>query len=126
MARRILGSEKKSRVAQARAQTHNPLKMWRQQRIFSRGNRHGQSAAIHAVASQVIHPEARTTYVFPEFAAQYKSPEDFVEFARLINRLGGHAISIADVESLKIPLGQYGHSHYPSVRQTLEGYSFNR
>lgn len=100
--------------------------MWRQQRIFSRGNGHGQSAAVHAVAGQLAHPGARTTYVFPEFAAQYKSPEDFVEFVRLISRLGGTAINVWDVKSLQIPLGQYGHSHYPSVRQTLEGYAFNR
>ena len=126
MARRVMGSITKRKIDQARASTHNPIKLWRQQKIFRRGNGVGQSAAVQSVAAQMQHPNIKQTFVFPEFAAQYKSPEDFYEFMRIIGTLGGAAVEMTDIESLQIPLGQYGHSHYPTVRQTLEGYAFNR
>lgn len=126
MARRVMGSVTKRRIDQARAITHNPVKLWRQQQIFRRGNVNGQSAAVQSVVSQLQHREVRQTYVFPEFAAQYKGPKDFIKFMQLVGELGGSVVEMNDIESLKIPLGQYGHSHYPTVRQTLEGYAFNR
>jgi hypothetical protein len=126
MAREVMASVKKRKFDQARARTHNPVKLWRQQKIFSRGNQNGQSAAVHSVVGQMRHPDMRQTVIFPEFAAQYKSPRDFEDYIRIVVRLGGTVIRQEDLESLKIPIGQYGHSHYPTVRQTLESYAFNR
>ncbi|HUA12891.1 MAG TPA: hypothetical protein VL989_00060 [Candidatus Sulfotelmatobacter sp.] len=126
MARRIMGSVTKRRIDQARASTHNPAKLRRQQKIFRHGNNTGQSAAVQLVAGQLQHPGARQTIVFPEFAAQYKSPRDFERFMGIVSELMGHLVDLHYIESLKLPLGQYGHSHYPTVRQTLENYSFNR
>lgn len=126
MARRVMGSIAKHKLDLARASTHDPVKMWRQQKIFRRGNGHGQSAAVHSVAGQLQHPGAKQTFVFPEFAAQYKRPEDFRKFMEWVDRLGGRVVEMTDIESLKIPLGQYGHSHYPTARQTLESYGFHR
>jgi hypothetical protein len=78
------------------------------------------------VAAQMQHPDMKQTVVLPAFAAQYKQPEDFIRFMALVGKLGGNAIMIEDIESLTIPMGQYGHSHYPTVRQTLESYAFHR
>ena len=124
--RKIMSSAAKRKIDQARASTHNPAKLYRQQQILRRGNRHGQAAAVHVAAAQKRHPDMRQTLVFPEFAAQYKRPEDFQEFMRIVNELGGLAVNEADLESLQIPLGQYGHAHYPTVRQTLESFAFKR
>ncbi|GAC1501988.1 MAG: hypothetical protein NVS1B10_06520 [Candidatus Saccharimonadales bacterium] len=126
MARLAMGSVKKSKIDQARASTHNPIKLKRQQEIFRRGNKYGQSAAFQAVAGSLHHPELNQTFIFPEFAAQYKQSKDFVIFMKLIQKIGGKAINMDNIESLKIPMGQYGHSHYPSVRQTLESYAFQK
>jgi hypothetical protein len=81
---------------------------------------------VQLVAAQMRHHALSQTIVLPEFAAQYKDPKDFVEFMAHVKKLGGNIIEIADVESLSVPLGQYGHSHYPTVRQTLESYAFQR
>ncbi|MFI5270568.1 MAG: hypothetical protein ACHQT9_00800 [Candidatus Saccharimonadales bacterium] len=126
MAKRTMSDRPKRKIDQARAQTHNPVKLWRQNQIWRRGDRHGQAAAVHAVAGQMRHPEVLQTYVLPQFAAFYKRPEDFEKFMRAITHLGSHAIEMTDIESLLTPLGQYGHTHFPSVRQTFESYAFNR
>lgn len=130
MAKEVMGEASnniiKRRLQQARASTHNLGKLKRQQKMFRRGNAHGQSGAVQLVVSQMRHQALRQTVVLPEFAAQYKDPRDFQEFAHLVRVLGGNVIEIADVETLSIPLGQYGHSHYPSVRQTFESYAFKR
>lgn len=126
MALKALSTKPKRKVDQALASTHNPVKLLRQQKMLRRGNKHGASAAVHAVAAQDQHPGLRQTFIFPEFAAQYKRSEDFYEFMRRIEQLGGTAVEMTDIESLKIPMGQYGHTHYPTVRQTFEGYAFNR
>lgn len=127
MARRVMGSVKKSKLAEARSSTHNPAKHRKQNAIFRRGNKHGQSAAVHAVVSEMRHKALLQTFVVPEFASQYKDADkDFAEFMRHVTELGGSVINLASLESLKIPLGQYGHSHYPTGRLTLENYAFNR
>lgn len=126
MAKAIMSDRPKRKLDQIRAQTHNPRKLLRQSQIWRRGDRHGQAAAVHGVAAQMQHPEARHTYVLPQFAAQYKSPEDFDKFVQAITKLGGFAREVNDIESLLTPLGQYGHSHFPTVRQTLESYAFER
>jgi hypothetical protein len=130
MAKRVMGEASKGivkrRVQQAQASTHNLGKLKSQQKMFRRGNKHGQAAAVQLVAAQMRHHALSQTIVLPEFAAQYKDPKDFVEFMAHVKKLGGNIIEIADVESLSVPLGQYGHSHYPTVRQTLESYAFQR
>jgi hypothetical protein len=130
MAKRVMGQASKGiikrRIQQAQASTHNLGKLSSQQKMFRRGNKHGQAAAVQLVAAQTRHKELRQTIVLPEFAAQYKDPKDFIEFMSQVKKLGGSVIEIADIESLSIPLGQYGHSHYPTVRQTLENYAFHR
>lgn len=126
MAKRVMSGIPKRKIDLIRSDTHNPRKLGKQNNIFKHGNRKGQSAAVHAVAAELRHRALEQTFVFPEFAAQYKDPRDFSEFMQWIGRLGGHVVETHDLESLQIPLGQYGHSHYPTVRQTLESYSFNR
>jgi hypothetical protein len=81
---------------------------------------------VQLVAAQMQHPDLKQTVVLPAFAAQYRKPEDFVRFMEIVSQLGGMAIQVEDIESLTIPMGQYGHSHYPTVRQTLESYAFHR
>jgi hypothetical protein len=130
MAREVLGDASgsivKRRIQQARASTHGVSKLKGQQKMFMHGNKHGQSGAVQLVAAQMQHPELKQTVVLPAFAAQYRKPEDFVRFMEIVAELGGRAVQIEDVESLTIPMGQYGHSHYPTVRQTLESYAFHR
>jgi hypothetical protein len=130
MAREVLGDASKNivkrRLQQARASTHSVSKLKGQQKMFRRGNKNGQSGAVQLVAAQMQHPDMKQTVVLPAFAAQYKQPEDFIRFMALVGKLGGNAIMIEDIESLTIPMGQYGHSHYPTVRQTLESYAFHR
>jgi hypothetical protein len=130
MAREVLGDASgsivKRRIQQARASTHSVSKLKGQQKMFMHGNKHGQSGAVQLVAAQMQHPELKQTVVLPAFAAQYRNPEDFVRFMEIVSQLGGMAIQVEDIESLTIPMGQYGHSHYPTVRQTLESYAFNR
>jgi hypothetical protein len=130
MARQVLGDASKNivkrRLQQARASTHSISKLKGQQKIFRRGNKHGQSGAVQLVAAQLQHPDLKQTVVLPAFAAQYRDPQDFVRFMEIVSQLGGKAIVVEDIESLTIPMGQYGHSHYPTVRQTLESYAFHR
>jgi hypothetical protein len=130
MAREIMGDASKNivkrRIQQAGASTHNISKLKGQQKIFRRGNKNGQSGAVQLVAAQLQHPDMKQTVVLPAFAAQYKDPQDFVRFMEIVSKLGGSAIMVEDIESLTIPMGQYGHSHYPTVRQTLESYAFHR
>jgi hypothetical protein len=130
MARRVMGDASKGiikrRIQQAQASTHNLGKLKSQQKMFRRGNKKGQAAAAQLVIGQMHHQNLKQTVILPEFAAWYKDPEDFIEFMNQVKKLGGNIIEAADVESLSIPLGQYGHSHYPTVRQTLESYAFQR
>lgn len=126
MAQEVMSAIPKRKIDLIRGATHNPAKLSRQQKIFRHGNANGQAAAVQSVIGQVRHADLRQTFVFPEFASHYKDPGDFVDFMQIIGKLGGQVIELTDLESLKIPMGQYGHSHFPTVRATLEGYAFNR
>jgi hypothetical protein len=130
MARRIMSSRggniQLRKIDQARAQTHDPRKLLWRKLMTSKGHKSGKSAAVHVVSAQMRHPNLNQTCVLPEFAAHYKGPEDFVRFMGDIALLGGLIREVEDLESLKLPMGQYGHTHYPTVRQTLESYAFNR
>ena len=128
MAKKAMSDKPKRKIDQARASTHNPINLLNKQRIFARGNKRGQAAAVHVAAATLQHPKVRQTIVVPEFAAQYKRPEDFRNFINRVFRLLGSTVEIDEdeIKTLQIPLGEYGHSHYPTVHQTLEDYAFNR
>jgi hypothetical protein len=126
MAKKVMSDKPKRKIDLARAGAHNPLKLINQSRMFARGNDKGQAAAVHIAAAKLQQPELSQTVVLPRFAAQYKRPDDFREFVQRTYRLLGTHVEVDEIETLQVPLGEYGHSHYPSVRQTFENHAFNR
>lgn len=127
-AEKIMSDQPKRKVDLARSSAHNPLNMINKNRMFARGNQRGEAAAVHVAAVALHHPDAKQTIVLPEFAPVYKRPEDFRNFINGVFRLLGSQIEIDEdeIKTLQLPLGEYGHSHYPTVYQTLEDHAFNR
>lgn len=134
-AKKIFGEEFKNSVERKRAGagTFNPGKMKDETDIFRRGPSHGSPAVRHARAALNRHDNLLMTYGLPTKSINYPGAEEVDTFMNYVGVIGikesergGIGNKFSRVEVLEIPLGHYGHSHYPMARLAMQEYAFNR
>ncbi len=127
-ARQIMGKDFGAKATQLRSGTFRLSKMMNEAQIYRGGwaGEPGKAAKTHLTIGLSRQPDAKVTYAFPEFSANYKRPNDIAEFMRSALDIGGFSLDAAGVEGYKLPVGQYWHSHHPFARLALQDEAFNR
>lgn len=137
-AKKIFGKDFKDKVERKRASagTFNPGKMKDETDIFRRGPAHGSPAVKHTVAALDRHEDLRITYALPTESVNYPGKEEvdaflgYTRWGHLRQPEGedgyGRPSNFSRTEVLEIPIGHYGHTHYPTGRLALQAYAFNR
>src|SRR5260370_14640669 len=107
--------------------THGLNKMWTDMQTLSRGGAaQSHPAAVDTAYALAKQPEALVTYHFPRNDRLYNLlPEDAEIFLREISHLGSFVTS-GQIEALIMPGAHRDHTYYPSFRQSIESYAFQR
>lgn len=115
------------RTALQKARTsHTPDKLVTVSAGLSRGGKSAVHPAVYDTARLITqHPEAKLTLQFPARAASITEISDFLETLHL-NSFSKLLPQPDNIQAIVHPGTRRGHVSYPTLRQTIRDYAYNR
>lgn len=121
------GEQNEARQVPEATKTHGLKKMYTDLLALSHGQTYGQvnPAAKDTGLALRQQPDALLTYHFPTGDRLYNSRTDIERFMEQVRQLGGMAAR-HNVQALVVPGTHRDHAAYPTMRWSMETYSFAR